>query len=60
MPVGAGVAPPFRPLAVGAVLLANADGLSRGTSLGAGNLLSSPAARAFLDAFVFGQAPLPD
>ena len=42
------------------VLLANSDGLSRGTSLGTGNLLSSPAARAFLDAFVFGRATLPD
>jgi CubicO group peptidase (beta-lactamase class C family) len=42
------------------VLLANADGLSRGTSLGSGNLQSSPAARAFLDAFVFGHATLPD
>jgi CubicO group peptidase (beta-lactamase class C family) len=39
------------------VLLANSDGLSRNTTLGAGNLLSSPAARAFLDAFVFGRAP---
>jgi CubicO group peptidase (beta-lactamase class C family) len=42
------------------VLLANSDGLSRNTALGAGNLLSSRAARAFLDAFVFGQATLPD
>jgi CubicO group peptidase (beta-lactamase class C family) len=42
------------------VLLANSDGLSRDTALGTGNLLSSPAARAFLDAFVFGQATLPD
>jgi CubicO group peptidase (beta-lactamase class C family) len=42
------------------VLLANSDGLSRNTALGAGDLLSSPAARAFLDAFVFGQATLPD
>lgn len=42
------------------VLLANSDGLSRDTALGAGDLLSSPAARAFLDAFVFGQATIPD
>jgi CubicO group peptidase (beta-lactamase class C family) len=42
------------------VLLANSDGLSRNTTLGEGNLLSSPAARAFLDAFVFGKATLPD
>lgn len=42
------------------VLLANSDGLSRATSLGSGNLLSSPAAKAFLDAFVFGQAIIPD
>jgi CubicO group peptidase (beta-lactamase class C family) len=42
------------------VLLANSDGLSRNTALGAGDLLSSPAARAFLDAFVFGQATVPD
>ena len=42
------------------VLLANSDGLSRTTSLGAGNLTSSPAARAFLDAFVFGGVTLPD
>jgi len=42
------------------VLLANSDGLSRNTSLGTGDLLSSPAARAFLDAFVFGQARIPD
>ena len=41
------------------VLLANSDGLSRNTSLGGGDLLSSPAAKAFLDAFVFGQA-VPD
>jgi CubicO group peptidase (beta-lactamase class C family) len=42
------------------VLLANSDGLSRNTALGAGDLLSSPAARAFLDAVVFGQATVPD
>lgn len=42
------------------VLLANSDGLSRNTALGAGDLLSSPAARAFLDAFVFGRAAVPD
>ena len=35
------------------VLLANSDALSRGTTLGNGNLLSSPAARAFLETFVF-------
>ena len=42
------------------VLLANSDGLSRNTRLGTGDLLSSPAARAFLDAFVFGQATVPN
>lgn len=42
------------------VLLANSDGLSRTSPLGAGNLLSSPAARAFLDAFVFGDAKVPE
>ena len=42
------------------VLLANSDGLSRTTSLGSGNLLSSPAAKAFLDAFIFGRATFPD
>lgn len=42
------------------VLLANSDRLSRDTSLGAGNLLSSKAARAFLDTFVWGRATLPD
>lgn len=42
------------------VLLANSDGLSRNTNLGSGELLSSPAARAFLDAFVFGRASPPD
>ena len=42
------------------VLLANSDGLSRNTPLGGGDLLSSPAARMFLDAFVFGQAAVPD
>ena len=42
------------------VLLANSDGLSRNTALGTGDLLSSPAALAFLDAFVFGQATVPD
>ena len=41
------------------VLLANSDGLSRNTALGGGDLLSSPAARAFLDAFVFGKATVP-
>jgi CubicO group peptidase (beta-lactamase class C family) len=42
------------------VLLANSDRLSRGTSLGSGDLLSSKPAREFLDAFVFGAASLPD
>jgi CubicO group peptidase (beta-lactamase class C family) len=42
------------------VLLANSDRLSRDTSLGAGDLLSSKAARLFLDTFVFGRARLPD
>jgi CubicO group peptidase (beta-lactamase class C family) len=42
------------------VLLANSDGLSRTTSLGSGNLLSSLAAEAFLDTFVFGSATIPD
>lgn len=42
------------------VLLANSDGLSAGTRLGFGDLLSSPAARAFLDAFVFGSVAVPE
>lgn len=42
------------------VLLANSDGLSRATTLGSGNLMSSPAAKAFLDAFVFGKVKVPD
>ena len=41
------------------VLLANSDRLSSNTSLGAGDLLSSKPARAFLDAFVFGKAVVP-
>jgi len=41
------------------VLLANSERLSAGTSLGAGELLSSPFAKAFLDGFVFGTATLP-
>ena len=41
------------------VVLANNDMLSRNTSLGAGNLLSSPLAKAFVGAFVTGTAPLP-
>ncbi len=41
------------------VLLANNDMLSRNTSLGEGNLLSSPLAKAFVGAFVTGTAPLP-
>ncbi len=41
------------------VLLANSDGLSRLRRLGDhGNLLRSPAATLFLNAFVFGEAPL--
>jgi CubicO group peptidase (beta-lactamase class C family) len=42
------------------VVLANSDGLSRNTALGAGDLLSSPAAREFLEAFVFRRATVPD
>jgi CubicO group peptidase (beta-lactamase class C family) len=42
------------------IILANSDGLSSAYSLGAGQLESSPWARAFLDAFVFGEATLPD
>lgn len=41
------------------VLLANSDMLSRNTRLGSGDLMSSPAARAFLETFVFGDTPLP-
>lgn len=41
------------------VLLANTDALSRGTTLGAGNLMSSRAARLFVNAFVTGNAQLP-
>lgn len=40
------------------VVLANTDGLSSPYRLGAGRLDSSPWARAFLDAFVFGTARL--
>lgn len=41
------------------VVLANTDALSSPYALGAGRLDSSPWARAFLDAFVFGAAHLP-
>jgi CubicO group peptidase (beta-lactamase class C family) len=41
------------------VVLANTDALSSPYPLGAGKLDSSPWARAFLDAFVFGTAELP-
>lgn len=41
------------------VLLANTDGLSSPYPLGQGKLESSPWARAFLDAFVFGEPRLP-
>jgi len=41
------------------VLLANSDMLSRPTSLGAGNLLSSRAAAEFVNAFILGSATLP-
>ena len=41
------------------MLLANSDRLSSNTALGAGDLLSSKAARAFLDAFVFGKGVIP-
>jgi CubicO group peptidase (beta-lactamase class C family) len=41
------------------VVLANTDGLSEPYALGAGRLVSSPWARAFLDAFVIGSAQLP-
>ena len=41
------------------VVLANTDALSSPYPLGAGKLDSSPWARAFLDAFVFGTAHLP-
>ena len=41
------------------VVLANTDALSSPYPLGAGRLDSSPWARAFLDAFVFGSAQLP-
>ena len=42
------------------VVLANTDALSSRYPLAAGRLDSSPWARAFLDAFVFGTADLPD
>lgn len=42
------------------VVLANTDALSTPYALGAGRLETSPWARAFLDAFVFGTAVLPD
>jgi CubicO group peptidase (beta-lactamase class C family) len=41
------------------VVLANTDALTAGTKLGSGDLLSAPVARLFLNAFVFGAAPLP-
>jgi CubicO group peptidase (beta-lactamase class C family) len=41
------------------VVLANTDALSSRYSLAAGHLEQSPWARAFLDAFVIGNAPLP-
>jgi CubicO group peptidase (beta-lactamase class C family) len=41
------------------VALANTDALSSPYGLGAGRIESSPWARAFLDAFVFGKARLP-
>jgi CubicO group peptidase (beta-lactamase class C family) len=41
------------------VVLANTDALSSPYQLGAGRLDSSPWARAFLDAFVFGSAAVP-
>ncbi len=41
------------------VVLANTDGLSAPYPLATGRLDSSPWARAFLDAVVFGAAPLP-
>jgi CubicO group peptidase (beta-lactamase class C family) len=41
------------------VVLANTDGLSSPYPLGAGRLDTSPWARAFLDAFVFGTATVP-
>jgi CubicO group peptidase (beta-lactamase class C family) len=41
------------------VVLANSEGLSADYPLAAGNLDSSPWARAFLDAFVLGDATLP-
>jgi len=40
------------------VALANSDGLSAGFPLGSGELESSPVAREFLEAFVFGNADL--
>jgi hypothetical protein len=40
------------------VALANSDGLSSRFPLGAGNLLSAPIAREFLEAFIFGDTPL--
>jgi CubicO group peptidase (beta-lactamase class C family) len=41
------------------VILANSDRLSAPFSLGGGTLLNSPVGREFLEAFVFGSAPLP-
>jgi CubicO group peptidase (beta-lactamase class C family) len=41
------------------VVLANTDGLSRATQLGAGKLDSSPWVREFLDTFIIGSVALP-
>ncbi|MFL5456517.1 MAG: hypothetical protein ACJ78X_08965, partial [Myxococcales bacterium] len=41
------------------IILANSDGLSASYPLGAGDLMSSPFAREFVQAFVLGKAPLP-
>jgi hypothetical protein len=40
------------------VALANSDGLSAKFALGSGNLMSSPVAREFLEAFAFSDTPL--
>ncbi|MFL5432523.1 MAG: serine hydrolase domain-containing protein [Myxococcales bacterium] len=42
------------------IILANSDGLSASYPLGAGDLMSSPFAREFVQAFVLGKAPLPE
>jgi CubicO group peptidase (beta-lactamase class C family) len=41
------------------VIMANSDMLSRPTTLGSGDLMSSSIAREFINAFVLGTAPLP-